>query len=278
MKALEVSEILGDLREDWLNDADTFRTKLPDTPHRRSIRTAIALAACLCLLLTGATALAVSGHGTKLIAFFTDRREAGSDLSESGYDLHISVESFPLSAFSEDIREAGSAVAQQYLDRPPYASVLPGRLEETFPTRAEACSYIGLAQLKDPAFAPTAGETTVSILGSAAGEIESLHLESCGRDGNIRLQFFTDIHTEHQKDHCMMLHRSTEHVQWRESFYTTQSGKSCHIIDGSPLESGYAGTDAYLTVDGILYTLHLAYLPEDAQRAQELLRCWAECF
>ena len=69
-----------------------------------------------------------------------------------------------------------------------------------------------------------------------------------------------------------------ENIDFSESFHTTKSGKTLHVIDQSAMESGYLGKDGYLVVDGILYELHLAYLEKDAARAEELLIQWAELF
>ena len=277
MNSLDFCETLGDIRPEWLAEAETVGA--PRRPaHRRKMRIAVLVAACICLICSSAAVLAASDAGTKLLSFFTDRREDGSDLVESGYDLSVSVEQFPTDAFSEALLDTGAVIVQQCREHTLYSSAVPGLLKIDFATRADACAFIGLDRLIRPDFPLAAGETTLSILGSAAGEIESLHLETSARDGDIRLQFFTEIYTEHHDGDFTLLARSTEHLEWRESFYTTRSGKSCHIIESSATESGYAGTDAYLVDGGILYQLHLAYRADDAQRAEELLHSWADCF
>ena len=143
---------------------------------------------------------------------------------------------------------------------------------------AEACDSVGLAALHAPEFDLLRGETKLCVLGNADGEIESLHLETAARDGDIRLQFFAELYTGHHAENSTQLHRYAEHVEFCESFYQSKAGKNFHIIASSALESGYAGLDAYLTENGVLYQLHLAYQAEDAQRAETLLHSWAESF
>lgn len=269
--------MLSEIHPQWVEEAESVSVP-PHTPRRKRARIAVVIAACFCLLVSSVAALAASEAGTKLLAFFTDHRETGSDLVESGYDLGVSVECFPIDAFSSQLQNVGAEIVQQIRNHSVYSSASPDCWNTDFETRAEACAFIGLDLLKQPDFPLTAGETKLSILGNATGEIESIHLETAARDGDVRLQFFTGIYTEYHNEDFTILTRSTEHLEWHESFYTTRSGVSCHVIESSPMESGYAGTDAYLTVDGILYQLHLAYRAEDAQRAEELLHSWADCF
>lgn len=269
--------MLSEIHPQWVEEAESVSVQ-PQTPRRKRARIAVVIAACFCLLVSSVAAFAASETGTKLLAFFTDHRENGSDLVESGYDLSVSVEQFPLDAFSSQLQKVGTEIVQQFQNHSIYSSASPDCWNTDFETRAEACAFIGLDRLKQIDFALTSGETKLIVLGNAAGEIESLHLETAARDGDVRLQFFTEIYTDHHSGDFTLLTRSTEHLEWSESFYTTRSGISCHIIELSPMESGYAGTDAYLTVDGILYQLHLAYRAEDAQRAEELLHSWADRF
>lgn len=277
MTTLDFCEILSDIRPQWIEEAGT-ETAPERKPYHKRARIAVVIAACLCLLFSSAAALAASEAGTKLLAFFTDHREPGSDMVESGYDLAVSVERFPLDVFSAQLQNVGAEILQQLQNHSIYSSAAHGCWYADFTTRAEACTFIGFDRLKQIDFTLASGETKLRVLGNAAGEIESIHLETAARDGDVRLQFFTEIYTEHHNGDFTLLTRSTEHLEWSESFYTTRSGNSCHIIESSALESGYAGSDAYLTVDGILYRLHLAYRAEDAQRAEELLHSWAECF
>ena len=71
---------------------------------------------------------------------------------------------------------------------------------------------------------------------------------------------------------------TTENVNFTESFYTTKNGKTLHIIEQTTLKSGYMAKDGYLTEDGVLYNLHISYLKEDADQAEELLVQWADLF
>ena len=50
------------------------------------------------------------------------------------------------------------------------------------------------------------------------------------------------------------------------------------VITDTGLASGYYGMDGYLVEDGVLYSLHLAYVKEDEALAESLLCRWAELF
>ena len=276
MNGLDFCDVLGGVADRYLQEAQDFRQENRRRAPRPR-RALILIAACLCLLLLTLTVLAISGAGTRVVAFFTGRRLA-ADYSESGYDLQAAVEKFPVDALGEDVRRVGSQIARQYREFPLYSNQHPSHWQKSFASWAEACDFVGLDRLRrlDPEGSPQ--ETTLNVYGDAEGNLQQLTLETAYEADGIRLQGSAWIYTEHYGEEVTVGTRTTEDIAFGESFYTNAGGRQCHIIESSALESGYAGLDGYLVDDGILYGLHIAYLEEDGQRARDLLYQWAELF
>ena len=279
MNTTDFCELFGDIRGDYLEEAQVQRSCTRAARKRtRTKRAAALIAACLCLLVSSATALGASDWGTQILAFFTDRSEQGSDLVESGYDLRIFIERFPISALTGGVREAGASIRQQYEDYQPYDSWYPGHWQRSFPSREAACAYIGLAGMKQPDLGLPETDTKLSVYGNNSGEILFLDLETLYSDGNMFLQFSSQIYTENHPEEITTGTRTTESVMFVESFHTVGNGQRMHVITSSALESGRAAMTGYLTDSGILYRLHISYPEKEAARARELLFRWAEQF
>ena len=265
MNAERFSEAIGELGDKYYAEAAAYQ------PHRkkRSVRW-IAAAACICLLIGSAAALAASGLGTRLIEAFSSR-------AESGFDLSAAVERIPVSELSEEIRQAGDIIKQQFAEQKPYSNRCPGLWQADFASHDEVCGFIGLDQIKAP------GDwrelpTTLNVYGGKTGEIQELELETARSAGDIRMQLFTRIYTENHDAEIVITSRAAEKVDFTESSFTAKNGVSCHVIEFSALESGCLCTDGYIVDDGILYDLHIAYPEKDAARADRLLHEWAEQF
>ncbi len=279
MKKIDFCELLSDIHEDYLEEARTLRNQPPAAQAKSGRKlSALLIAACICLLISSVTVLAASDFGTQIITFFTDRGEQGSDLIESGYDIRISIERIPTKALTGEVREIGASIMQQYKEYQPYSSWFPGHWQKTFASRESACAYIGFDGLKQPDLGLPEVETKLSVYGDRSGEILFLYLETLYTDGDIRLQFFSEIYTENYPEEITTGFRTTESVAFEESFYTTGSNKRVHIIESSAMESGYTSMDGYLVDSGVLYQLHIAYPEKDAERAEILLYRWAEQF
>ncbi|MBU5627558.1 hypothetical protein KQI82_11615 [Oscillibacter sp. MSJ-2] len=264
---------LTNVSETWIEEAQE-----PFTKKRRWILNRWGAAACLCLLIATATAFAVSGPGTALIEWFTSRAEPGSDFTESGFDLSVELERVPISDLTGEVRNAGALIAQQFKDYRPYDSWFPGLYQIRFSSPEEAYDYIGLSSLKQLDWDLEEQETTLNVCGTPDGRITSINLETMYLSEEIRLQFHSRIYTEFCDEPLTIGVRTTESVGYQESFYTTASARRCHIITSSALKSGYLCLDGYLVDGGVLYSLHLAYLEEDSDWAEELLRQWADQF
>ncbi len=236
-------------------------------------------AACICLLMGSAAAIAANGGGTWLMEVFTSQREPGSDYSESGYDLSVEIERVPMEALQGEIREVPELIRQQIREAEMTSSWFPGHWQRDFASRDEACDYIGFDGLmKRLDWDLEEQRTTLSVYGDPDGQLLQVRLESGYIEENIRLQCFSTIYTENDTGEIVIGSRTTEGVEFRESFYTTGRDKRCHMIESSALESGYLGLDGYVVDHGVLYQLHIAYLEEDALRARELMYQWAGLF
>jgi len=260
----DLYEALDDIREDWLLDAGT------PPNHKKRIRIYLLVAACLCLLAIGAAA-AKSGVGAGLLQLI-----AVEDDSETGYDLLAGTVRFPTGALTGEIREVPALIRQQIKEHTPYSSRLPNVWTQAFPSAAEARDYIGCDALRGLDWEPTEAQTTLRVIGDRRGRIQSVWLETAYRSGEIRLQASSTLRTEHDSGEGRIGHRTTEEVDFTESSFLTANGAECRVVTSTPMESGYLMMDGHLVTDGVLYSLHLAYLEADAPQAEELLHRWAD--
>nr|WP_326126308.1 hypothetical protein [uncultured Oscillibacter sp.] len=248
----------------------------PPERRRPRLRRALLGAACVCLL---ASAAAAAGGGTWLLDSFTARGAPGSDLIQSGYDLAADVEKFPASALTGDIREAGEEIARQFENYDPTSSWYPGTLLRThFPSAAEARAYIGLDALRGLDWDLEETRTALDVTGDPQGYLQRVQLETDYEVEGVQLQAFATVFTEDSDDTVVIGTRTTEDVAFSESLRTSAGGRRYQVITDTGLASGYYGMDGYLVEDGVLYSLHLAYLKEDEALAESLLCQWADLF
>lgn len=251
--------------------------EVPAGRRRPRLRRAVLAAACVCLLASAAAVAA--GGGTWLLDSFTARGAPGSDFTQSGYDLAADVEKFPVSALTGDIREVGEEIARQFQNYDPLSSWYPGTLRRThFPSAAEARAYIGLDALRGLDWDLEETRTILSVTGNSQGQLLRVGLETDYEVEGVRLQAFADIITEHDESAVVTGTRTTEDVAFSESLRATAGGRRYQVITDTGLASGYYGMDGYLVEDGVLYSLHLAYVKEDEALAESLLCQWAELF
>ncbi|MGI6264464.1 MAG: hypothetical protein ACOYJY_03250 [Acutalibacteraceae bacterium] len=265
--------VIGYIDEPLIEKADTYTAK-------KTVRwpKVLAIAACLCLVIASVTAFAAGGWGTKLIDSFTGRREAGSDLKESGFDLSVAIERIPTNALSKEARDIGEVIRRQFRDRQPFDNRYPGDWQKDFASRGEARAFVGLDRIKAAGDDWDERPTTLTISGDENGRIIQIGMEADRAVGDVSLQFFTTVFTEHGGEEITSIVRTTEDVAFTESRFTTKNHIACHVITSSATESGYLSVDGYIVDDGILYDLHIAYLEKDAALAADLLRQWADRF
>lgn len=235
------------------------------------------IAACFALLALTAAA-AISGVATDLIDSFTSRFEPDSDYSESGFKLRVDIEKIPENCLTDDIKEISTVIKEQYKSYKPYMSHHPGTWQKSFSSRSEAYGFISCDKIEHLPIDWEEEKTGLYVQGTKNGALLSLTVETRYIIGNIRMQFFSDIYTENFIGDITTGSVTTEYAEYSESFYTTLGGKTLHIISQSALESGYLGMDGYLTDNGVLHRLHIAYLQDDAEHAERLLHIWADNF
>lgn len=251
--------------------------EVPAQRRRPRLRRAVLAAACVCLLASAAAVAA--GGGTWLLDSFTARGTADSDFTQSGYDLAADVERFPVSALTGEIQEAGEEIARQFANQDPLSSWSASTLWKSyFPSAADALDYIGLDALRGLKWDLEETRTSLWITGNSQGQLLSVRLETDYEVEDVRLQAFADIFTEHDENDVIIGARTTEDVEYSESSYSSAGGKRCQVITDTGLASGYYGMTGYLVEDGVLYSLHLAYLKEDEDLAESLLHRWADLF
>lgn len=224
-----------------------------------------AVAACVCLVVLAGTAAAVSGSGTWLIELFT--RESDLHGTESGYELGAEIKKFPVSELSEEMQAVSGEIVRQYW-------------REKFSSAAEARAFIGLDSLKMLEWEiGESWDATVLVRGSLSGRIEQITVVSGYDVDDIVFQTFTDIYTEYwnDKDGRMKV-VMPEETEFAETFYTNANGDQCQIISYPDLENGRFWMSGHMADNGIFYTAFVNYPEQDAARAEELLRRWADMF
>ena len=252
----------------YLEAADTAPVR--KAGKLKHIRWGVA-AACLCVLLGTTGVMAATGLGTKLISFFSSREE-------SGYEISAEIVKFPAGVLQGEIREVPAVIRQQFASYEPFMDYLPGSWERAFATRDDACDYVGFNRIKRMHWDPQEEQTLLYVQGTENGDLASVSVETRYTAGDIRLQFFSDIFTENTEEETTILTAMAEKTGFTETFRTSGSGKTIHVIEETAMESSYLSKDGYLVEEGILYHLHVAYLEKDAGRAEELLMQWADLF
>ena len=270
MSTKEFSDAMSEIDSKYIDEALSYNSKTTRIRLFHRIPTAAAVAV-LALLLLGCAVLAASSFGTHLISFFH------SD-EESGYDLGVAIEKAPVDNLSEDIRDVGDIIAQQFRDYSPFDSWFPGAWQTDFSTRSMACDYIGYDRLKKIDLGYDEQETILDVQGNKQGEILSIDLETRYSVGGMNVQFWSSIYTEYYEEEIKIDTRTTESLAYEEDYYTTAGGKQCQIISSSALESGYLCLDGYIVDDGVLYNLHIAYRNTDSAQATDLMHRWADLF
>lgn len=196
--------------------------------------------------------------------------------NEPGCDPDTAVEKVPIDDLTEEIRETGDIIRRQFAQYEPYDSWYPGSWETSFPTRDEACGYIGYDRLKRLDWEYEEQETALGVLGNKDGQILSVNVETSYAVDNMNVQFFSWIYTENYNEELTQENQTLENVEFEETLYTAEDNTKCHIRSSSVLESGYMWTDGYIVEEGVLYNLHIAYEEKDSAQAMELIHQWAE--
>ena len=278
MNVKKFSDAMSELDTKYIDEAISYSHKVKQ-PSRSNRRLTVALiAAILALLLIGCVAAATGVFGTRIMNFFTSYIEPGTDFKQSGFDLDVAIEKIPMSDFSREVQQVGTTIQRQFKDYKLYSSWYPGHWQAGFSSHEKACEYIGFDKLKQIDLNLEEQTTILSIFGNENGEVLSIVLETYYSIGDINVQHFSRIYTENFDEEIVLETRTTESVEYEESFYTNDNNKQCHIIDSTALESGYRCMEGYIVDNGVLYSLNIAYQKEDSKQAIELIHFWANLF
>lgn len=266
-----------DVRDDFVYEVqESIMTKKTVTGKRN--RKYIPLAACFIFILLSVTVLASTNWGIYLIEKFTSRTEIGSDYTESGYDISVSVEKKSVQSLKGDVQKVPELIIKQFETTDIFSSWFPGHWQEMFVSSEDAVDFIGLAELRTLNWELNEEQVILDVFGNENGEILSVRLETAYIVNDIRIQAITSIFTEYDIEPVEIGIRTTESVEFDEIFYETPNSVKCYIISGTALESGYLGMDGYLVQEGVLYNVHIAYQEFDKSEAEGLLYLWADSF
>jgi len=271
MKVPRLTHAMNYIEDDLIAEALRERKPKKKSPHIKWIATA----ACLCLFLGTLTVEATMGLGTQILDIFTAKKELGSDYTESGYVLSADVIKFSIDMFSEAVQGVPAILQQQIIDYKSYQSHSPYVYYKEFSTAAEARTYLGFPLLRGLNWDLEEQYTQLSIDGNRYREIQSLRLETYYEVGDIRLQAFAHLWTNAYTEDIILRSVTTENVTFKESYIIENGQQKCHVIQQTAMNSGFLGMDGYVVQDGILYSLHIAYLKKDAAQAKDLLLQWA---
>ena len=278
MNAKKFSDAMSELDTKYIDEAISYSHKVKQTSRSNCRLTVALVAAILALLLIGCVAAATGVFGTRIMNFFTSYIEPGTDFKQSGFDLDVAIEKIPMSDFSREVQQVGTTIQRQFKDYKLYSSWYPGHWQAGFSSHEKACEYIGFDKLKQIDLNLEEQTTILSIFGNENGEVLSIVLETYYSIGDINVQHFSRIYTENFDEEIVLETRTTESVEYEESFYTNDNNKQCHIIDSTALESGYRCMEGYIIDNGVLYSLNIAYQKEDSKQAIELIHFWANLF
>lgn len=265
---------LTDVNDEFVYEAMKFENSITISKRMRLIP----IVACLVMLISGASIFAFTDLGTYLIESFTSRTEMGSDYSESGFDLEIDIDKVPVTSLSNEIQEVSDIIIQQFESTSIFSSWYPGHWQEKFESLSEAIDFIGYDKLVDINWNYAEEQVLLNVMGNEKGEILSVRLETWYLLDDIRLQSTLYLETEYSEDSPEYNLRSTESIEFKESFYSVNEHVKCHIITSSPLESGYLTMNGFLVKEDILYNLHVSFKAPDEKKAKELLHSWANLF
>lgn len=232
-----------------------------------------AMAACLCLVLLAGTAMAVSGSRTWLVEMF-----GGKGSAETGYELGVDMDIIPTSRMSENLRDVSEEIVRQFETAALSSSWMPGHWMEENLSADEAWEFIGLANLQKPDWDLEVWYNTLNVYGDSEGKIDSILIDTGYQAGEIRLQAWAEIKTENFAGELHLRSVGEEGTSFEETFLPTPGGNSCQVISSSANERGWLGLTGYLVENSVLYQLHISYQEQDAARAEELFRQWADQF
>lgn len=288
MNGMEFLEKLEQIDPAYLAEAEQTPSK-----KRRFPKWGIALAACLALLVGVGAAMAAGGHGIQVLGTFAARID-GEFIPEAGYVIGVKAERFPLSSFTGEVRGVGTEFIAQYeqwqeemseelrkelaelLEENPEQHVFTGGCRRDFAMAQEALDYIGFAALKNPDMGLEEEASWSAALGTPSGQLTSVSFCVVYTVEKLHIMTSALIFTEYAdaSENGIILYTFIDHD--KDEFYTTAAGKQCRISYPEPTEEGRHKILGEMIVDGIQYGVNISHLPEDADRAMELLYRWAD--
>ncbi len=260
-------------------DADLLEEADRSVSQRRRLRWVIPVAACLALLLV---VPALANNNPFAVKKLTLR-------GQDGYVITASLPKLPGRQLTGAIREAPAIIREQYKNYVTWSSKSPDEYNRTFATAQEGVDYVGYKGLVVPYFPYDSSDTAVSIRGKEDGTVTEVVIETRNVQEDVRVQVFSRLFTQDcpqteqellqtDADGAVELPEPDVVLSYVWDTMDTACGETCQVLSSSALPSGYRTLQGSLQKDGVLYQIHLAFREGGQQRAQEILRTWADSF
>ncbi len=198
--------------------------------------------------------------------------------TDEGYIYHAETDKIPMSEFSSNMGMVSADIIQQFQEYDHFSSKSPDCWYRSFENSAKAREFIGYAALRAISWPLEEQKTQLLVCGNENGDVQYMCLETDYQIDDIRLQAFSYLYTEHDKEPCTHEVILENGLEYEDSVYRTKSGMPCHVMAVSANVRGYCTKTGYMTIDGILYMLNIAYQKADAEQAEKLLYQWADQF
>ncbi|MBQ6221697.1 MAG: hypothetical protein IJJ44_03695 [Solobacterium sp.] len=208
---------------------------------------------------------------------------------EKGFQAEAELSPVSWRHFNGEIREAGESIVKQYAEYtppPPESSIifLPGIYIRSFSSIDEAMDYIGLAELKTPAFPYEDYQCAVICEGEENGRVNKVVLKlSHINDKEYTAQETMTILTDAAKD-TKIVSGGAWTDEWPRNLeflqYSTPAGKDCRIVVMKPrYQSKYIGLTGFVVDGNAFCEMNLgSVLREDTDYAIQILHDWADAF
>ncbi len=208
---------------------------------------------------------------------------------EMGFRAETEVSPVPWKRFKGEIREAGQAIVKQYAEYtppPPESSIisLPGIYVRNFNNIDDAVEYIGLEELKTPAFPYEEYNCAVICEGDADGRVHKVVMKlSHINDKEYTAQETITILTDAAED-TKIASGGVWTDEWPRNVrflqYSTPAGNDCRIVVMKPrYESKYIGLTGYVVSGNAFCEINLgSVLREDTDHVIQILHDWADAF
>lgn len=224
-------------------------------------------AAAACMLLLGISAYAVMN------TYYVEKIYLAQG---SGYSVTLRLPKISQNRLTGKIANVPAIIKDQYENYQPWSSRYPGAYTESFASPADAVRFVGFDGLRVPYFPYDRSDTTVTVMGSESGALESVIIETSNLFEDVRVTVYSYICTRGVDEFKAENIYPENGLDYTWSELTTGSGGLCRTVASSSLSSGYKTLAGYIVKDSVLYQIHLSFKDESSNSADAILCKWAE--